>query len=230
MYSPLDRLASAVEQKSRPPAWLRQRVGSLSTFEGSSGEYVAYLKLLCNLKAGDSVLDIGCGCGNTALSFTGQFPLSGYTHYVGVDIDPDAISWCTKNINSYFFTNLRLPDSSFDVILAKSLFTHLTEEETTRYLQEIKRLLAPEGRALLTFFLLREPVGPNAHYTFLHKLGDYTRCLRKTNPRLGIAYDPEWVYDTLRSLHLYADPPHYGEWGGDPGGLSFQDIVIVEHE
>ena len=88
----LQTLAEPIDWASRmlnnkhgyPPLRIRQLVGGLNDFEGSCGEYVAYLKLLCGLKEGDKLLDIGCGCGLITLDTTGAGSLLDYLGRTGI--------------------------------------------------------------------------------------------------------------------------------------------------
>jgi len=46
-----------------PPLRLRLHAGALGTLDGSGFEFVAMLKLLAGLRAGQKIWDMGCGCG-----------------------------------------------------------------------------------------------------------------------------------------------------------------------
>lgn len=249
LYKPLDSLHQAVEGKTCiPSARLRIRVGSLDTFEGSSGEYVAYLKLLCGLKPEENFLDIGCGCGCTALSFTGQPSLSRQVNYYGCDVDSLSVKWCQKNLRGAYSSlpsdfrtqypthksrqSLPYKSGSFDVVLMKSVATHLQPWETTRYLREISRVLQRRGTALLTFFLLcplqeifDERYGNVYKFEKTEKPASY---LREGRPGLAVAYREDWLLEQIKIANLVVKDLHYGSWTGNPSGLSFQDILILE--
>ncbi len=130
-----------------------------------------------------TVLDIGCGCGRIArILFHNRW----ITRYIGFDVVRRAIEWCNRYIapawngEAYFLhydlfsaeynpaggllsKDFVFPceDAGADLILAASLFTHLLEPDTIRYLQEVGRVISPRGRALLT---IHNVVPPGERY------------------------------------------------------------------
>lgn len=98
-------------------------------------------------------LDFGCGCGRTLQSLIPRAPQA---KVFGTDIDSAAISWCRKNFRgSTFGVNRPLPPLDyetgfFDLILAISVFTHLDEHYQFKWLEELKRIAAPNGILLLS--------------------------------------------------------------------------------
>lgn len=237
LYEPIDALTRFVNyKKGYPPLWIRQKVGSLNDFEGSGGEYMAYLKLLCGLQPGMSVLDIGCGCGLMCLPLNENPTLPEYIYpgsYIGVDIDKTQIDWCKRYLmdmgNVSFGTSIQeLPKGVFDVVLCKSLFTHLYLGEAEEYLQWIKEGLKPSGVCLATFFLYRDTDKLVGRYRFKHpSVNGHVFYERASKPRLAVAYDAE-LFPSMKALEgLVIDNIHYGSWRGDNKGLSFQDIVIL---
>jgi SAM-dependent methyltransferase len=69
----------------------------------------------------------------------------------GCDIDGEAVEWCGQNLDSGEFSVIppfpptSYPDSSFDLIIGFSVFTHLTREAQGAWLSEMSRLIAPGG-------------------------------------------------------------------------------------
>jgi ubiquinone/menaquinone biosynthesis C-methylase UbiE len=96
-------------------------------------------------------LDFGCGLGRVMTQLERRSPRS---ELVGFDIDPMMLKWCGLLMEGsrarLVFSTLDLPDESFDLIIAISVFTHL-DRTTDFWLAEIQRLLRPEGRAFLTY-------------------------------------------------------------------------------
>jgi SAM-dependent methyltransferase len=98
-----------------------------------------------------SVLDFGCGCGRVTRYFKG---FAG--EVAGSDVSGDAIAWCRDNLSfGRFEVNGLAPplvfeDASFDLVYALSVFTHLTAELQLAWRDELRRVLRPGGRLLLT--------------------------------------------------------------------------------
>jgi SAM-dependent methyltransferase len=255
MVEPLDRMCRLINgKKGFPPIYLRRYVGPLSTFESSGAEFVAYSKLIGQLKPHERVLDIGCGCGLMAIYLRDYIAAQG--RYVGVDIYPPVVRWAQRRLgtgnvefmhidvkNGVFNRRGAILDAdyvfpfdgqSFDFVLAKSVFTHMQEAGISRYLQEIGRLLSPDGRALITWFLLntvQEELlrqGLNAHH---FAFGDgRSRWVYKSSPESAIGYSEAVVLDMLDTNGLELDGPIlYGTWSGREG-VSFQDMMLIRRK
>lgn len=99
-------------------------------------------------------LDFGCGCARVLRHF---FTPDQKTEFYGTDIDPEAIEWNTRHFGAEAKWAVNQPtprttyrDDCFDVIVSNSVFTHLDEELQFQWLEEIARILAPDGIAVLT--------------------------------------------------------------------------------
>lgn len=216
---------------------------------------MGHLRKLAELRPDERVLDIGCGCGQMALHLKKYLDEKG--SYVGVDIHGPSIRWCQKEIASrrsnFEFAhvdvrNLAFNPSakqnagsyqfpydtrSFDLILLKSVFTHMRPAEVDNYLREISRLLKDEGRCLATFFLLNEEqarLAREGKNTLPFRYGEGVWRYRYENsPESAVAYDESYVMELLEKHGLALKAPiYYGHWSGRSGGLSFQDILLLE--
>lgn len=253
---PLDYVARALNGKAGlPPLHLRRYVGPLRSFEASGAEFMEYLGSLGELRPDERVLDIGCGCGQMALHLEDYLDDGG--SYVGVDIHGPSIRWCQKRIGSrrsnFQFAHIdvrnlafnptakheadvyRFPydSQSFDLILLKSVFTHMRPAEVDNYLREIARMLKVRGRCLATFFLLNEEQavlareGRNA-LNFSYGEGVW-RYRYEHSPESAVAYDESFALELLDKHRLRLKAPiFYGHWSGRAKGLSFQDILLLE--
>src|SRR5262245_2119997 len=127
------------------------------------------------------VLDLGCGFGRSSAPFA-EYLTQGRGQLVGVDVIASMVDFCRRAIeptypNARFFAvataesyltdqqreNPRdLPTAEevltraapFDLVLAFSVFTHLLPSEMEAYFGLFERILAVDGRLLLTFFFL----------------------------------------------------------------------------
>ena len=97
------------------------------------------------------MLDFGCGCGRVT-RYWGDFAGS----VSGSDVSAKAVDWCRTNLPFARFEVNRLApplafaDESFDLVYALSVFTHLTDELQLAWRDELRRVLRPGGRLLLT--------------------------------------------------------------------------------
>ena len=109
-----------------------------------------------NVKAGDTVVDLGCGTGRLAVQL---IPELGTGRYVGIDISKNMlreaerrtarlggnVEWKHQKAPRY-----ELPDASADVICAFSVFTHMEAEDTYRYFVDSLRVVRPGGKLIFS--------------------------------------------------------------------------------
>ena len=144
-----------------PPAKLRYRVHGGLDREGflRNGRVIAanLREILASagreLDSFERVLDFGCGSGRVIRNLVdGAEP--GRFH--GTDIDPELVDWCARNLSGVqwrrndFEPPLDYPDESFDLVYAVSVFTHLDEALQLAWLEELHRIVRPDGILLLT--------------------------------------------------------------------------------
>lgn len=254
--TPFDYLSRLVNGKADfPPLHLRRHVGPLRTFEASGAEFMAYLRLLLGMRPGERILDIGCGCGLMALYLKDYLDERG--GYDGVDLHRPSIEWCRGHLSgrhrNFRFEHIDVKslaynprgerkgdgfvfpyDSrAFDVVLLKSVFTHMRPAEIDNYLREVGRLLKENGRCLATLFLLNQEQealaaeGRNA-LEFSFGEGEW-RYAYEHSPESASAYDEGYILGLLGKHGLrLREPIRYGRWSGRSGGLSFQDMLTIE--
>ncbi len=241
---PIDYVARVINGKSHyPPIRLRKRSGPLDNFDTASASFVGFLSGACGIGPGNRLLDVGCGCGSLALQLMGFFQDGG--GYTGIDVDAGAIDWAQKALSRrdprlrFELADVRndqynpdgrrsataysfpFPDRSFDLIIAKSVFTHMRPEDVRNYVREFARLLAPGGHAAMTFFLLtperEELVRRGASPRFEHGSG-LCRYDDEQVPERAIAYEEQFLMDALAESHLkLARPILYAH----------QDVVVA---
>jgi len=182
--------------------------------------------------------------------------LNGSGGYVGLDINHRAIDWANRTISSrkrtfeFHHLDIRngmynprgrldadtvalpLPQQSFDIVLLKSVFTHLRPAEVRNYLQQTALLLDREGVGLATFFLLNdEQRARRATNTIDFAFGDdIWRYSAREMPEVAVAYEQQAIVDMIAEAGLRLTAINYGSWSGLANGLSYQDIVLFSRQ
>ena len=171
-------------------------------------------------EAWDTYLDFGCGCGRSARRLIQQIPQP--RRYIGVDLHRGMVRWCQENLapraDGFEFVHhdvyspclnpdqlrpwiapLPVEDGVCTLIEATSVFTHLVEGQTEHYLDEVVRVLAPEGRLMSTWFLFEKDGFPymqdsqNALY------------INDRDPTNAVAYDRTWLQNVLAARGLLVE-------------------------
>jgi SAM-dependent methyltransferase len=102
-----------------------------------------------SVRVGDRALDIGCGTGE----FTAVLSDAGASA-IGVEVAQAAVDRARARHPSLDFRlvpidgPLPFEDSSFDLVWASEVIEHVAD--TARWLSEVRRVLAPRGRLLVT--------------------------------------------------------------------------------
>ena len=255
----------AYEPDLIPPLELMQSEGidTLEEWFRWSEEWSMLLRVYGKLSANTSVLEIGCGLGRIA--FPLRYLLIGTGSYDGFDISKYKIDFLkekfspahprfrfiwTDIFNTYYnpegiikSTEFRFPypASSFDLVYAASVFTHLLPENTEHYFQETSRVLKHNGRCVFSFFLLDNyvsgsprPLGFNQPiFNFEHSYQswqDRFAIANPDNPEEMTAYRIALIEEFAKKAYLkLVQAPVLGLWSGNASQpIGAQDIVILE--
>jgi 2-polyprenyl-3-methyl-5-hydroxy-6-metoxy-1,4-benzoquinol methylase len=156
-----------------------------------------------NVSPGDRVLDLGCGQGDltAVLAEIGA-------HASGVDVAEAALARARRRHPQLSFDlapidgPLPLADGGFDVVWASEVIEHVAD--TARWLSEVRRVLAPAGRLLVTT--------PN-HERLALALGGIERYSEPLGDHLHL-YSARSLRDLLREFHF--DPVQVRRQAGPP--------------
>ncbi|HEV2088600.1 MAG TPA: class I SAM-dependent methyltransferase [Cryptosporangiaceae bacterium] len=124
-------------------------------FGGRRGRLNRALAKASRARAGDRVLDIGCGPGRFAQVLADTVGAGGAV--VGVAPSPPMVEYATRHAgrlaNCRFEPGvaqlLHLPDAAFDVVIATFVMHHVPAEHRTAAMSHMFRVLRPGGRLLI---------------------------------------------------------------------------------
>jgi SAM-dependent methyltransferase len=205
-----------------------------------------------------AVFDLGCGNGAVARALTRFLSPSG--RYEGVDVNATTIAWLQERYQSYpnfrfAHANVynkvynsggqltageyRFPfeDSIFDLVLLKSVFTHMLPVDVHAYMREISRVLRQGGRSVITYFLLNGESrrfierGLDAHRLTFEYAGD--PLCRIANPEIPegvVAHEERRIREYYAEVGCSVLELAFGNWCGRTSLLGHQDLVIAVKE
>ncbi len=217
-----------------------------------------------NKKQDNMILDVGCGTG--LLGIASEPFLGDKGKYVGMDVSQKDLEFCRNNYTDpgYSFLHLDVnnpayaPDqsgaklkwevsnNSFDLVTALSVWTHFAEEDALFYFEEVKRVLRPGGKAIITFFLLdseyeqglpvrsgnagRYHMTPQDKWVFDQAVygSDAWFCPAwAAVPESAIGVTERGMQRLLDKTELRIVARYPGNWKEVPG-LFFQDVFVFE--
>lgn len=222
---------------------IRRDIGG-SGFVRGGKQIAAMLQKHASLSPESRVLEIGCGCGRTAIALA---DIVDDGNYLGMDIERVALEASKSNpllrrknfafelldvqndlynpagrypATQYVFP---LPDGRFDVVFMTSVVTHMLTDEVRNYAREIARILRPGGRCYLTAFLLDKDM--ERPFPFRAQEHSY---MDEACPEVAVAYRAQFLSSTFaeNGMELSVGPL----WGTVHGGVAetgdYQDVVV----
>ena len=157
-----------------------------------------------------------------------------------MDVDRAGIEWCSRHITprderfEFYHADCRNPsynpkgfideehyrfshaDSSFDLILLTSVFTHVLEAGFRNYMREIARLLAPRGVVYATVFFY--PSQCSEHDVVFQDAHGHFAVGRDDRPTDAVAYRESFVREVVKDAGLsVVEPIAYGS----------QDVLLL---
>jgi SAM-dependent methyltransferase len=228
---------------------------NILSFKRDGEEFFGYFIHLCNPKADETILDVGCGIGRKTVPLTKFLNTEG--RYEGFDIVKKGINWCKLNIstkypnfyfqlidvyNEHYNPKAKIKSSeftfpyaneSFDCVLLGSVFTHMLPEDMENYLFEISRVLKEGGKCLISFFLLNAEAlemieRGKSTLNFKYQIGNH-RTVNPKVPEDAVCYDESFILTLYSKCGLSIKGPiHYGSWCNRDNYLSYQDIIFAK--
>jgi ubiquinone/menaquinone biosynthesis C-methylase UbiE len=111
------------------------------------------------LQAGDRVLDVGCGTGRLAMIFAERVAPTGSV--AGIDAADEMIKRAASRARKQdlpvafevaFAQRLPFPTATFDAVACMLALHHVAEDDQQAAVQEMYRVLKPDGRLLIAEF------------------------------------------------------------------------------
>ena len=235
LIDPIDYLTRKFTNLSViPPYSIRIRSnGVTGQFGGKrfvrNGNLIAqHLKDYCHLKPEDKVMEVGCGCGRTAIALGSYLNNEGFT---GVDIEKTSLNSCKSNkylIDKEFkFVELDV----YNCVFLISVFTHMMPKDIDNYIQEISRILKIGGTCLISTFLMdRGTTGKDISFPY-QGTDYYTNNIEM--PEIAVGYTLDFYKRIAAKCNMQlVDKPVFGTWfettSLDIGNRFSQDIIILQ--
>ncbi len=201
------------------------------------------------------ILDIGCGNGRVALPLAHY--LSAHGGYTGFDVSAAAIDFAQRTLAhvrpDFVFRHVDLAngeynpkgkikpeayafpcdDSSQDLVIATSVFTHLKPSAARAFLSETARVLKPSGVAYITAYLVdqsaRDALASPEHPYPLYPVEFGVWATDPRAPEAGIGFDQTFFDTMIAKCGLtYADQVRRGGWAQGDYVWDHQDALLLK--
>ena len=201
----------------------------------------------------------GTGCGRIATGLTQL--LDQNSDYIGVDILPGLVDFGRKFITpryprfkfllldegNFTYDTLRpkgsavdiaklwqaAPTGSVDLAISISLFTHLDFAAAVDVLKNISRLLATDGQAFITIFVVDSEARRNIEsgvtgFRFAHRTPSGELSAEKLDdPTFAVGYEVEKMDELVDKVGLQRERWIRGYWSQGNDGETFQDALVL---
>ncbi len=145
------------------------------------------------LKAGEAVLDVGCGTGDLTLRAARRVGAEGRT--AGIDASPNMIKIASRkaakkgrdiDFRVAPIEDLPFADGEFDAALSSLMVHHLPDDLKVRGLAEVRRVLKPGGRLVVVDLKPGKGIVGFLSHLMGHRLpDDYAEQLKATMQEAG---------------------------------------------
>lgn len=173
---------------------LRATFGRLKNFKQAKIDFVHEMIDFSRATAPQKILDVGCGIGGSSRILAQRFPNA---QVLGITLSPEQAARATELAKVAGLTNCRFEvmdalamtyeDNTYDMVWACESGEHMPDKK--RYIEEMVRVLKPQGNLVVATWCERDPVPP------------FTNEERRT---LDFMY-AEWSHPYFISLNKYKD-------------------------
>jgi arsenite methyltransferase len=170
-----------------------------------------------SLKAGEVVVDLGCGGGLDVFLAAARVGPAGKA--IGIDMTPEMIDRARRNAakgtdgrpitNVEFHLStidkLPLPDASVDCVISNCVINLVPDKRAV--FRDIFRVLKPGGRVAVSDLVLKRPLPPELAGDLMAYVGCLAGAIGVDDYRNGLheaGFDPIEIVDTGSNLNAYA--------------------------
>lgn len=181
-------------------------------------EYPEYQKMMVRfrdgyVKAGDAVLDIGCGPGNNAKIVSEKGVI-----LMGIDLSADMVERAKSHVPTGFFRKgdmRRIYETGpFDVVIASFCIVHLIPEETRELIHKMASLLESGGALYLSFMVGK-------------KDGFETTSFSGDGEIYFVYHDPDQIKGWLKETHLTVVESHLSDYTEEDGSITTDAFLFI---
>jgi len=156
-----------------------------------------YLSELIKAKEDDYLLDVGCGTGKYAI-FSCK--------YFGIDLNKDYINYAKKHHQGTFLemdgTDLKFSDNTFEFVINVSTLHHVSDETTTKMVDEMKRMCKKDGYIYVIEVVYPKKINLLGYFLFKFDRGRYRRRFEELRNLLS-KYNFEVITDNVGKTFPY---------------------------
>ena len=164
-----------------------------------------------SLRAGETVVDLGCGGGLDVLLAADKVGPTGQA--IGIDMTPEMLELARRyaagraNVQFYQATIDKLPleDASVDCVISNCVINLAPDKPAV--FREIARVLKPGGRLAVSDIALKQPLPPEIGSDLLAYVGCIAGAIAIDDYRGGLAaagFDAVQIIDSGTDLNAYA--------------------------
>lgn len=188
-----------------------------------------------NLRAGETVVDLGCGGGLDVFLAARKVGPAGRA--IGIDMTPEMLDLARRNAESAGLTNvefhratidrLPLPDASADCVISNCVINLAPDKPAV--FREIARILKPGGRLAVSDIALKRDLPPDLGGDLMAYVGCIAGAIPIEEYRLGLAeagFSHVEVIDSGSDLNAYAKVENQAACCPSPASSS--GLTVVE--
>jgi len=166
-----------------------------------------------SLRAGETVVDLGCGGGMDVFLAAAKVGPTGRA--IGIDMTPEMLDLARRNAEQSAATNvdfhqatidrLPLPDASVDCVISNCVINLASDKPAV--FREIARVLKPGGRLAVSDIALKRPLPPELGDDLMAYVGCIAGAIAIEDYRTGLTaagFDAVEVIDSGSDLNAYA--------------------------